>query len=51
MQLAKVLGRTLPNIDQLVAAINANPDNFRQGAAYCNGVFSEFSDFWSSSES
>ncbi len=56
LQLAKALGRTLPNIDQLVAAINANPDNFRQsagcrlgsdGKGYGRG---KFSNFWSSSE-
>ena len=56
IQLAKSLGRTLPNIDQLVAAINANPDNFRQNVGYRFGGYGkfygrgEFSDFWSSSE-
>ena len=55
IQLAKTLGRTLPNIDQLVAAINANPDNFRQSAGYRRGNDCEFygrgkfSLFWSSS--
>lgn len=56
IQLAKALGRTLPSIDQLIAAINANPDSFRQSAGYRNGYDGkfyergEFSDFWSSSE-
>lgn len=56
IQLAKALGRTLPNIDQLIAAINANPDSFRQSAGYRSGLFGKFfgrgkfSNFWSSSE-
>lgn len=54
LQLAKSLGRTLPNINQLVAAINANPDNFRQsvGSRRGDGNFWDrglFSNFWSSS--
>lgn len=56
IQLAKALGRTLPNIDQLVAAINANPDNFRQSAGYRRGgdggfiECGEFSGFWALSD-
>lgn len=56
LRLAKALGRTLPNIDQLVAAINANPDNFHQSAGYRGGDDGEFyergkfSNFWSLSE-
>ena len=55
IMLAQVLKRTLPSEDQLVVAINANPDNFRQyaGSRYSNGKFyqhGQFSDFWSSSE-
>jgi hypothetical protein len=56
MKLAWLLGRTLPNIDQLIAAINVNPDNFRQSVVYrveVEGEFYEldrFSFFWSSSE-
>ena len=55
LQLAKALGRTLPNIYQLIASIDANPDNFRQYAGYrlSDGRFTcmnKFSDFWSLSE-
>lgn len=54
IQLAKALGRTLPNPDQLIAAINANPDNFRQSIGFRSGFADgfyergEFSSFWSS---
>jgi hypothetical protein len=56
LQLAKALGRILPNIDQLVATINANPDSFRQNAGQRDGHDGKFggdgrfSNFWSSSE-
>ena len=55
LKLAQLLGRTLPDINQLTAAINANPDNFRQNAGYRRGFIDEFIElghtslFWSSS--
>ncbi len=56
IQLAKTLGRTLPNIDQLIATINKKPRNFRQSAGHRDGYDGEFdppgqfSIIWSSSE-
>ncbi len=55
LQLEKALWRKLPHIQELVSAINNNPDNFRQNAGYRignDGEFFErgkFSTFWSSS--
>lgn len=38
VQLAKILGRTLPDTNQLVIAIDANPDNFRQNGSLYQGA-------------
>ena len=56
IQLAKVLGRILPSIEQLIVSINTTPDNFHQNVGYRygnDGKFygrGKFSFFWSSSE-
>lgn len=54
LQLEKILWRNLPTIQELLSAMNNNPDNFRQNAGYRignDGEFFErgdFSTFWSS---
>ena len=56
IQLAKVLGRILLSIEQLIVSINTTPDKFHQNAGYRygnDGKFygcGKFSFFWSSSE-
>jgi len=56
LQLAKALGRTLPDLNQLRMAIDTNPDNFRQNAGSRHDVGGKisgrgrFSDFWSSDD-
>ncbi len=56
LRLAEVLRRTLPSIDQLFTAVNANPGAFGQYAGYRNGndgkhyEREQFSRFWSASD-
>lgn len=56
LQLGKFLWRTLPNFDQFVATIKANPDNFSKSTGtrnWENGSFygyDKLADFWTSVE-